>query len=278
MAEGLVIFTRRRTSSPGQDRDLVNEAINRLFDFKANDEQIQWFRDAILACSSTGTLPPCWNGKSAGNAMPPAPLTATAGKKNVMDFEYDSTYRRFNPKQYDPKMDVRRQKSGMKYAVLTSKHHDSFSNFPPPTIRSPSPIPLRQGHRGDSLRRRCTRPDLNWASTTRAGLVQSLLPDPNQHYRYLEYYFGQISELLTRYGQVDILWFDSLGSSSLNQWDPRTMIRRIKQYQPDILINNRMNGTRGGNKGPPGGRPERRFPDLNASWGRSTTKTPWRAA
>ena len=58
----------------------------------------------------------------------------------------------------------------------------------------------------------------------------------DQHYRYLEYYFGQVSELLTRYGQVDVLWFDSLGNSSLNQWDPRTMIRRIKQYQPDILI------------------------------------------
>lgn len=41
-----------------------------------------------------------------------------------------------------------------------------------------------------------------------------------QHYRYLEYYFGQVSELLTRYGQVDVLWFDSQGNSSLNQWAP----------------------------------------------------------
>ena len=48
-----------------------------------------------------------------------------------MDFEYDSAHRRFNPKQYDPRkwMSVAK-KSGMKYAVLTTKHHDSFSNFP----------------------------------------------------------------------------------------------------------------------------------------------------
>lgn len=31
------------------------------------------------------------------------PFDSNSGKKNVMDFEYDSTYRRFNPKQYDPK-------------------------------------------------------------------------------------------------------------------------------------------------------------------------------
>ncbi|MFR2287443.1 MAG: alpha-L-fucosidase, partial [Akkermansia sp.] len=277
MAEGLVIFTPEKDIfSPVRDRDLVNEAINRLFDFKANDEQIQWFRDAKFGMfihwnpSSLLEREISWERNAA------RPFDSNSGKKNVMDFEYDSTYRRFNPKQYDPKkwMSVAR-KSGMKYAVLTSKHHDSFSNFPSAydtfTIAN---TPYGKDIVGQFA-----------AAVHAAGLKLGFYYSgrdwynpyylTNQHYRYLEYYFGQISELLTRYGQVDILWFDSLGSSSLNQWDPRTMIRRIKQYQPDILINNRMNGTRGGNKGPLAEDLKGDFLTPECKLGPFNDKTPW---
>lgn len=96
-----------------------------------------------------------------------------------------------------------------------------------------------------------------------------------QHYRYLEYYFGQVSELFTRYGQVDVLWFDSQGNSSLNQWAPRTMMHRIKQYQPDILVNNRMNGTRRGGKGPLVDDLKGDFLTPECKLGPFNDKTPW---
>ena len=159
--------------------------------------------------------------------------------------------------------------------MLTSKHHDSFSNFPSAydtfTIAN---TPYGKDIVGQFA-----------AAVHAAGLKLGFYYSgrdwynpyylTNQHYRYLEYYFGQISELLTRYGQVDILWFDSLGSSSLNQWDPRTMIRRIKQYQPDILINNRMNGTRGGNKGPLAEDLKGDFLTPECKLGPFNDKTPW---
>ena len=232
MAEGLVVFTpEKNIFSPVKDRDLVNEAINRLFDFKANEEQLQWFRDAKFGMfihwnpSSLLEREISWERNAA------RPFDSNSGKKNVMDFEYDSTYRRFNPKQYDPKKWISvARKSGMKYAVLTSKHHDSFCNFPSAydtfTITN---TPYGKDIVGQFA-----------AAVHAAGLKLGFYYSgrdwynpyylTNQHYRYLEYYFGQISELLTRYGQVDIIWFDNLGNSSLNQWDPRTMIRRIKQY------------------------------------------------
>ncbi|OUN34542.1 hypothetical protein B5G27_07235 [Lachnoclostridium sp. An76] len=59
------------------------------------------------------------------------------------------------------------------------------------------------------------------------------------HHRYLEYYFEEIQELLTNYGDIDIMWFDSIGRSSLNEWDARTLLRRMKQLQPDLIVNNR---------------------------------------
>lgn len=147
-----------------------------------------------------------------------------------MDFEYDSAHRRFNPKQYDPRkwMSVAK-KSGMKYAVLTTKHHDSFSNFPSDydtfTIANTPYGKDIVGQFAAAVHAAGLR--LGFYYSGRDWYNPYYLTD--QHYRYLEYYFGQISELLTRYGQVDVLWFDSLGNSSLNQWDPRTRMRRIKR-------------------------------------------------
>lgn len=248
MAEGLVILAPEKdVFSPVRDRDLINEAVNRLFDFKASEEQLQWFRNAKFGMflhwnpSSLLEREISWERNAA------RPRDSASGHQNTVDFEYDSACRSFNPRQYDPRkwMSVAK-KSGMKYAVLTTKHHDGFSNFPSSydshTIAN---TPYQKDIVGPFA-----------AAAHAAGLKVGFYYSgrdwfhpyylTGQHYRYLEYYFGQISELLTRYGQVDILWFDSLGNSSLNQWDPRTMMRRIKQYQPDILINNRMNGTRGG--------------------------------
>lgn len=278
MAEGLVILTpEKNVFSPVKDRDLINEAVNQLFDFKAGEEQLQWFRNAKFGMFLH------WNPSSLlereisweRNAV--RPRDSASGHKNIVDFEYDSAYRNFNPRQYDPRkwMSIAK-KSGMKYAVLTTKHHDGFSNFP-------------SGYDTYTIAATPYKKDIvgQFAAAARAaGLKVGFYYSgrdwfnpyylTNQHYRYLEYYFGQLSELLTRYGQVDVIWFDSLGNSSLNQWDPRTMVRRIKQYQPDILINNRMNGTRGGgNKGDLLEELKGDFLTPECKLGPFNSKTPW---
>lgn len=278
MAEGLVVLSpEKNVFSPVRDRDLINEAVNQLFDFKAGDEQLQWFRNAKFGMflhwnpSSLLEREISWERNAA------RPKDSASGHKNTVDVGYDSAYRNFNPRQYDPgKWMSVAKKSGMKYAVLTTKHHDGFSNFPSAydtyTIAA---APYQKDIVGPFA-----------AAAHAAGLKLGFYYSgrdwyhpcylTGQHYRYLECYFGQVTELLTRYGQVDILWFDSLGSSSLNQWDPRTMMRRIKQYQPDILVNNRMNGTRGG------GNKEDLADDLKGDFltpecklGPFNDKTPW---
>ena len=132
MAEGLVILSPEKdVFSPVTDRDLINETVNQLFDFKANDKQLKWFRDAKFGLfvhwnpSSLLEREISWERNAA------RPRDSASGHKNMVDFEYDSTHRYFNPKQYDPgKWMSVAKKSGMRYAVLTTKHHDSFSNFP----------------------------------------------------------------------------------------------------------------------------------------------------
>lgn len=132
MGEGLVVFSpSKEVFSPVADRDLINEAVNQLFDYKANDEQLKWFRDAKFGLflhwnpSSILEREISWERQAA------RPKDSASGHKNVVDFTYDSVYRRFNPKMYDPaKWMAVAKKSGMKYAVLTAKHHDGFCNFP----------------------------------------------------------------------------------------------------------------------------------------------------
>lgn len=248
MGEGLVILSPIEDIFVAvKDRDLINEATNQLFDFLATKQQMQWFRDAKFGMflhwdpSSIAEAEISWDRK----ANRPND-SANKGYNNAIDFEYDTLYKKFKPTQYNPKewMSIAK-KSGMKYAVLTTKHHASFCNFPSQydtyTIaESPykKDIVGMFAHAAHEAGLR-----LGFYYSERDWYHPYYLT--NQHYRYLEYFTGQLKELLTRYGQIDVLWFDGIGNSSLNEWDARTVIRRVKQYQPDIVINNRMFPARG---------------------------------
>jgi alpha-L-fucosidase len=58
------------------------------------------------------------------------------------------------------------------------------------------------------------------------------------HSRYIKFLHGQIRELCTNYGRLDIMWFDGLGGSA-KDWDSENLFRMIRKLQPHIVINNR---------------------------------------
>jgi alpha-L-fucosidase len=58
------------------------------------------------------------------------------------------------------------------------------------------------------------------------------------HNRYVTFLHGQLRELCTKYGKVDILWFDGLGGTA-KDWNTEELIATIRRLQPGILINNR---------------------------------------
>jgi len=90
-----------------------------------------------------------------------------------------------------------------------------------------------------SWRTRVTRAGWRWAGTTSPPDWHH--PDyrnGNRHADYIKYLHGQIREILSNYGQVDIMWFDGLGGKP-EDWDSPKLLRMIRKLKPEIIVNNR---------------------------------------
>lgn len=143
----------------------------------------------------------------------------------------------FNPSALDCGQwaDIARR-AGMRYVVLTAKHHDGFANWPSAyTDYSVASSPWKGG-KGDVVREftdACRRRGL------KCGLYYSPFDIASPVYAdaraYDDYFIRQIGELLTGYGEIDILWFDGCGSEG-HTYDWRRIIGEIRRMQPRILI------------------------------------------
>ena len=61
--------------------------------------------------------------------------------------------------------------------------------------------------------------------------------------KYLEYMHGQVKELVTGYGKLDLLWFDfSYDDMTGEKWKATELIKMVRKYQPDVIIDNRLEG------------------------------------
>lgn len=154
---------------------------------------------------------------------------------------YDNLYKEFNPVRFnaDEWVAVARA-AGMKYLVFTSRHHDGFSMFDTQASDYKITAPESPFRRDvvKELADACHRAGL------RFGLYYSQ-PDwhhpdafTDRHANYLAYLKTQVRELVTRYGRLDILWYDGLGKSAAD-YDAVALNRMVRELQPAILINNR---------------------------------------
>lgn len=164
-----------------------------------------------------------------------------SGKGEVPVEVYDNLYKEFNPVKFNADEWVKiAQDAGMKYLVFTTKHHDGFCEFDSKLtdykITSPE-SPFRRDVVAE-LAKACHKAEL------RLGFYYS---PPDWHYpdyrtanhaRYIEYMHGQLRELCTNYGKVDIIWFDGLGGKA-KDWDAERLLDMIRTLQPGVIINNR---------------------------------------
>ncbi len=180
---------------------------------------------------------------------------------NVPVGAYHASAKSFSPRPGSPREWVALAgRAGMRYAVLTAKHHDGFALFA--TQRSDFSV-ARGAYRGDLVREFV---DGVREAGLRVGLYFSLcdwhhpdypafteqdkpygragLPRPTQEQwsRYLEFLFGQIRELLTHYGTIDLLWFDGGWERSAEQWRAKQLEELIRGLQPGIVLNDRLPG------------------------------------
>ena len=149
--------------------------------------------------------------------------------------------------------------AGARYAVLTAKHHDGYALWP--TQCSDWSI-ARSPYGGDIVGEyvEATR-----SAGMRVGLYFSL-PDwhhpdypafteedkpyptarrssPEAWARFVEdVLFGQVRELLTGYGTIDLLWFDGGWERRRSEWRAAELEAMVRELQPDIVINDRLPG------------------------------------
>lgn len=152
---------------------------------------------------------------------------------------YDNLYKEFNPTEFDAREWVAiAKRAGMKYLVFTTRHHDGFSMFD--SAYSDYKItnsPFKRDVVAE-LAEACHQAGL------RLGFYYSP-PDwhnadykTENHAKYIEYLHNQVRELCTKYGKVDIFWFDGLNGTT-KDWDSERLIKMIRELQPGIVINNR---------------------------------------
>jgi alpha-L-fucosidase len=161
------------------------------------------------------------------------------GKQTVPAAEYDQLYKQFNPVKFDADAWMRMAaNAGMKYVVFVAKHHDGFSMWDTKLrdyniMHSPFGRDLCR-EIADAAHKNGLK--LGFYYSTRDWSHPDYLKDGNA--KYDEYYRGQVRELLSNYGRVDMLWFDHVAG---NWRDYRfdELFRTIYGLQPAILVNNR---------------------------------------
>ncbi len=180
--------------------------------------------------------------------------------EEIPEEEYLPFFDEFNPVDFEPEKWAKAAKdAGMKYAVMTAKHHDGFCLFDSKLTDFKS----TNTKAGKDLIREFL--EAFRKEGIKVGLYYSLLdwhhPDyPHYGYlhhpmrnceetkavkrdfnRYLEYMHGQVKELCTQYGKLDIMWFDfSYGELKGEAWRATELVNMVRSCQPDVIIDNRL--------------------------------------
>ena len=158
---------------------------------------------------------------------------------------YDNLYKSFNPTLFDAdRWAAVAREAGMRYVVLTAKHCDGFCLWQ--TTTSDYHIgstPFRRdvcGELAEAVRKAGLR--IGWYYSPMDWRDPDCRTDRNA--AYVQRMQGQVRELLTRYGRIDLLWFDWDGGTI--PWDQEATYRLVRTAQPEIIINNRLDCSFGG--------------------------------
>ena len=175
--------------------------------------------------------------------------------------EYDTYVRQFNPVHYNPDAWVSlAQNAGVKYMVITSKHHEGFSIFRSKVSDYDMRITPYPGDPLKMLADACKRKGM------RLGFYHSIMdwhhPDyvPKRAWevahpqeggnlnRYLDFMKAQLQELLTGYGDVAMIWFDGEWEHTTSEMRSDEVYDFIRKRQPNALINDRLYKREPGNR------------------------------
>jgi len=266
------------------------------------DSRMEWFRQAkfgmFIHWGVYAVPAGKWKGKDSHGEW--IQLTGKIPNK-----EYEEFPKQFNPVKFDGKewAGIAKQ-AGMKYMVITAKHHDGFCMYDSKEteydIVQGSPYgkdPMK------SLSKACRDAGMtfcfyystvDWhhpeypAKYSQREFHGNPNPEANMA-KYADYMHAQVKELLTDYGPIGLMWFDGGGSLKKNPRKAellkgKSLVKMMHKIQPNCLINNRLG------YGEDYGTPEQHIPKgmlnkpfevcmtLNKHWGYNQADDHWKSA
>lgn len=191
-------------------------------------------------------------------------------REMIPDEKYDVYFRHFDPDLYDPAVWAKAAKNaGMKYFVVTTKHHEGFCLWDSDLTdykATNTPYgkdllkPMVEAFRAEGLKVGfyhslidwhhpefpvdCTHPmrnDKEFRERTKGRDIT----------KYAEYLHGQTRELLTRFGKIDIMWFDFSyptqpdGGKGRNDWQSEKLYELVRKLMPDVVLDDRLDLEKG---------------------------------
>jgi len=176
--------------------------------------------------------------------------------------EMEKLARQFNPDKYNPNEWAELAlEAGMRYAVLTTRHHDGFCLFDSKVSDFTS---VKTATKRDFV---AEYVEAFRKAGLKIGFYYSLVDWRFPGYFEAEKYpeskdalvhqaHEQVRELLTNYGKIDLMWFDGHWLADIwdsiakpermvEFWDAEKLVKMIRELQPHIIINNRVGGLSG---------------------------------
>jgi len=202
--------------------------------------------------------------------------------------EYEKLAKKFNPKPNAARDWAKLAKrAGMKYMVMTTKHHEGFCLF---DTKLTDYCASKQACGRDLV---AEYVNAAREQGLRIGFYYSLMDwhhpdgakcanDESARKRFVKYIHGQVRELMTNYGKIDILWYDVNWPLTPEQWEAAEMNRMVRELQPDIIINNRTGLPEDFStpeqhvRGEPEGRAWEACMTMNDSWGYHKADDAWK--
>jgi alpha-L-fucosidase len=190
--------------------------------------------------------------------------------EEIPDQKYQQYFRRFEPDLYDPeRWAAAAAGAGMKYFVITTKHHEGFclwdsalTDYKAPNTPAGRDLlrPMVEAFRGAGLRVGLYHSLIDWHHPDFP--IDSIHPQRNHPdrdrlnrgrdiTRYAEYLRGQVRELLTEFGKIDLIFFDfsypngpdrpeGWVGKGRDDWDSKNLLAMVRELQPGILVNDRL--------------------------------------
>ncbi|MCB0130034.1 MAG: alpha-L-fucosidase [Caldilineaceae bacterium] len=189
-------------------------------------------------------------------------------REMIPDEAYQKYFDHFDPDLYDPTVWAALAKAaGMKYTVITTKHHDGFclwdtalTDYKAPNTPAGRDLltPFVNAFRAQDLNVGFYHSVIDWhhpdypvdgLHPMREDVAYREANAGRDIAKYRAYLHGQTRELLTQFGKIDMIWYDfsypdrdwgwSKGKGR-DDWDSETLMAMVRELQPGILVNNRL--------------------------------------